>query len=124
MKRVLAVLLLGPALVVAAASAASAQTQGSTELRTTAVPGEMDLFVAPSPGARDVTRPREADFYREDIRVRHEPGFIEPLTTRPKTGPIKKVGLSGWTAPPGRGDGIVQHETSGWFSFGLSIVWE
>ena len=65
-----------------------------------------------------------ADFYREDIRVRHEPGFVEPLTGRPASGPIKKVGLSGWTSPPGRGDGVAQHETSGWFGFGLSVIWE
>ena len=123
MRKVLAPLVLGTALLVMGIPAWG-QTPGSTELRTTTVPGEMDLFVAPSPGASYVTRPREADFYREDIRVRHEPGFIEPLTTRPATGPVKKIGLSGWTAPPGRGDGIVQHETNGWFSFGLSIVWE
>ena len=81
-------------------------------------------IIAPSPGSRDVTRPRESDFYPEDVRVRHEPGFVEPLTVRPKTGPVKKVGVSGWTAPPGRGDGIVQREINGWFGFGISVIWE
>ena len=108
------------------ALAGPASAQANLDVKTSTPPGdprELEI-VAPSPGARDVSRPREADFYREDIRVRHEPGFVEPLTARPASGPIKKVGLSGWTAPPGRGDGVAQHETSGWFGFGLSIIWE
>ena len=112
--------------LLALALAGPASAQANLDVKTSTPPGdprELEI-VAPSPGARDVSRPREADFYREDIRVRHEPGFVEPLTTRPASGPIKKVGLSGWTAPPGRGDGVAQHETSGWFGFGLSIVWE
>ena len=106
--------------------AGPASAQANLDVKTSTPPGdprELEI-IAPSPGARDVNRPREADFYREDIRVRHEPGFVEPLTARPASGPIKKVGLSGWTAPPGRGDGVAQHETSGWFGFGLSIIWE
>ena len=108
------------------ALAGPASAQAKLDVKTSTPPGdprELEI-VAPSPGAREVNRPREADFYREDIRVRHEPGFVEPLTARPASGPIKKVGLSGWTAPPGRGDGVAQHETSGWFGFGLSIIWE
>ncbi|OGK79274.1 MAG: hypothetical protein A2X52_16170 [Candidatus Rokubacteria bacterium GWC2_70_16] len=81
-------------------------------------------ILAPGPAVRGATRPREAEFYREDVRVRHEPAFIEPLTATPASGPFKKLGLSAWTAPAGRGDGIVQHETSGWFGLGLSLVWE
>jgi hypothetical protein len=110
----------------ALALAGPAWAQASLDVKASAAPAdprELEI-VAPSPGAREVNRPREADFYKEDIRVRHEPGFVEPLTTRPASGPIKKVGLSGWTAPPGRGDGVAQHETSGWFGFGLSIIWE
>jgi hypothetical protein len=112
--------------LLAQALAGPAWAQASLDVKAStppADPRELEI-VAPSPGAREVNRPREADFYKEDIRVRHEPGFVEPLTTRPASGPIKKVGLSGWTAPPGRGDGVAQHETSGWFGFGLSIIWE
>jgi hypothetical protein len=109
-------------LALAAVSPAVAQT--GVEVSTSADPkGGIEIF-APAPGARDATRPREADFYREDIRVRHEPGYIKPLTATPKSGPIKKIGLSGWTAPPGRGDGSIQHENNGWFGFGLSLTWE
>src|SRR5262245_39339978 len=76
---------------------AVAQTSLDVKTAPPADPRELEI-VAPSAGARDVTRPREADFYREDIRVRHEPGFVEPLTTRPASGPVKTIGLSGWTA--------------------------
>ena len=110
---------------VGAQGAATKGTPATVEVKSSPPgdPRELEI-VAPSRGAREVSRPREADFYKEDIRVRHEPGFVEPLTVRPATGPVRKVGLSGWTAPPGRGDGIVQHEVNGWFGFGLSIVWE
>jgi len=110
-------------LVGMAGGPALAQSRVEVSASSPGDPRELEL-VSPAPGAREVSRPREADFYREDIRVRHDPGFVEPLTTRPKSGPIKKIGLSGWTAPPGRGDGIVQQDISGWFGFGLSIVWE
>src|ERR1700731_2002569 len=51
----------------------------------------------PSPATREATRPREADFYGEDVRVRHEPAFIEPFGGETSGG--AKYGLSGWTAP-------------------------
>src|ERR1700730_7182578 len=50
-----------------------------------------------SPATREATRPREADFYGEDVRVRHEPAFIEPFVGETSGG--AKYGLSGWTAP-------------------------
>lgn len=105
------------------ATAAGAQT--SMQVKTDS-PGDPLELISPSPGARDVSVPRETEFYPnpQDIRVRHDPGFVEPLTARPASGPIKKVGLSGWTAPPGRGDGSAQHENSGWFGFGISFTWE
>jgi hypothetical protein len=56
--------------------------------------------------------------------VRHEPAFVQGLSTAPASGPIKRLGVSGWTSPPGRGDGILAHETSGWFGFGFSLIWE
>lgn len=75
---------------------------------------------------REATHPRESDFYREDAKVRHEPAFVEPMTTRPPAGRVKKIGLSGWTAPPGRGalPQVLQQEFSGWFGIGISAVWE
>jgi hypothetical protein len=85
---------------------------------------EQFAVIAP-PSAREVTRARESEFYPgEDIRVRHEPAFVRGFSAAPPSGPIKRFGLSGWTSPPGRGDGILAHEVSGWFGFGFSIIWE
>lgn len=89
-------------------------------------PAEEGLaIIAPPPAVRESTRVRESEFYPgEDIRVRHEPAFIQGLSRAPAKGPIKRYGLSGWTSPPGRGDGQMAHENNGWFSFGFSFVWE
>jgi hypothetical protein len=81
-------------------------------------------IIAPAPSVRESTRVRESEFYPgEDVRVRHEPAFIQGLSTAPAKGPIKRSGLSGWTSPPGRGDSQGVQE-NGWFSFGFSFVWE
>ena len=93
---------------------------------STQQPAEEGLaIIAPPPAVRESTRVRESEFYPgEDIRVRHEPAFIQGLSGAPAKGPIKRYGLSGWTSPPGRGDGQMAHENNGWFSFGFSFVWE
>lgn len=74
----------------------------------------------------EITRPHEADFRPDNIRTRHDPAFIAPFTTTVRTGPTTavRVGLSGWTAPPGRGDLIMARENSGWFALGFTIVWD
>lgn len=81
-------------------------------------------FIAPS-WSREVTRPREADFRPDNIRVQHDPAFLVPFSIASQTRPDSAVryGLSGWAAPPGRGDHLVSRENSGWFALGLSIVW-
>src|SRR5260370_21523995 len=77
----------------------SALAQSPIEIRATA-PEKPQQFriVEPSEATRESTRPREADFYRQDVRVRHEPAFIEPFVGQTQGG--TKYGLSGWTAPP------------------------
>ncbi len=74
----------------------------------------------------EVTRPREDDFRPDDVRVRYDPAFIAPLTKTVRTGPRSgmRYGLSGWTAPPGHGDGIVARERPGWFALGFTFVWD
>ena len=68
---------------------------------------------------------RESEFYPgEDIRVRHEPAFIQRPQHGAGHGADQAHGLSGWTSPPGRGDGQIAHEVNGWFWFGFSFVWE
>jgi hypothetical protein len=104
------------------AGLASAQPEAAPSALATIQ--EEFAIIAP-PSAREATRARESEFYPgEDIRVRHEPAFVRGLSRAPSSGPIKRFGASGWTSPPGRGDGIIAHEVSGWFGFGFSFVWE
>jgi hypothetical protein len=88
-------------------------------------PAEEGLaIIAPAPSVRESTRVRESEFYPgEDVRVRHEPAFIQGLSKAPAKGPIRRYGLSGWTSPSGLGDSQAVQE-NGWFSLGFSIVWE
>ena len=77
--------------------ATAAMAQSSVEMQSAPSPQPHFEIVPPPPAAREATKPPEADFYREDIRVRHEPAFIEPFVGRTRAG--NQFGLSGWTAP-------------------------
>lgn len=75
----------------------------------------------------EVSRPREQDFYPDQIRLRHDPAFITPFSATVRTGPKTAVrfGLSGWTAPQGRGEvRFAAREIPGWLAFGFSFVWD
>ncbi len=82
-------------------------------------------FVSPGQPP-EISRPREADFRSDNIRTRHDPAFITPFTTAIRTGPdtAVRIGLSGWTAPPGRDSFLMSRENSGWFALGVTIVWD
>jgi hypothetical protein len=100
--------------------------QGPIEIRATA-PEKPQQFriVEPSEATRQSTRPREADFYREDVRVRHEPAFIEPFVGQTQGG--TKYGLSGWTSPTTPVGSYVSQEPwarSGWPALGFTVVWD
>ena len=102
-----------------------AHAQSQVEIET--APGQMPrLEIGPQgPATREATRPREADFYRDDIRVRHEPAFIEPFVTKTKSG--RDVGLSGWTAPAVPVGSLASQgygQNNGWFSLGITFVWD
>ena len=119
MRRVAAVALL-TSLLAAGVTPAQAQQQPAAPAPQ---PDQNFTIIVPK-SAREATRAREQEFYPgEDIRVRHEPAFIGGMSGT-SAGPIKRYGVSGWTSPPGRGDGIMTHETSGWFGFGFSFTWE
>jgi hypothetical protein len=106
--------------------AATASAQSPVEIEATAPEKPPQVrIVEPTPATREATRPREADFYREDVRVRHEPAFIEPFVGQTQGG--TKYGLSGWTAPTTPVGSLVSQEPwarSGWFALGLSIIWD
>jgi hypothetical protein len=114
---------LGLVLAVVLGSTLRAEAQVEVKATTTTTGTRQFEVVAPGP-PRDATRPREADFYREDVRVRHEPAFIEPLSSRTPGARIKKTGVSGWTAPPGLGAGAIEREEGGWFALGITFVWD
>lgn len=69
-----------------------------------------------------VTRPTDADFYREAPLVQYDPAFIEPFATVTQTG---RVGLSGWTAPQLVGAPTLsgRREVNGWLAIGFSVTW-
>ena len=82
-------------------------------------------IVEPGPATREVTRPREADFYGSDVRVRHEPAFIVPFVGQTQGG--TKYGLSGWTSPSTPvGSYVAQSPwgSSGTPALGISVVWD
>ena len=108
-----------------AASPAIAQTPVEIQASAPEKPPQIRI-VEPTPATRDATRPREADFYGTDVRVRHQPAFIEPFVGQTQGG--TKYGLSGWTSPSTPVGSLVSQEpwarSPGWFSLGLTVVWD
>jgi hypothetical protein len=98
--------------------------QGKVEVRSTPDgQGRQFEVVVPRQVPGEAATP-DSKFYPQDHQVPYEPGFIEPLTGRPESGRIKKIGAAGWTAPPGRGYGGDQNFSVGWFSMGVGFTWE
>lgn len=112
--------------LLAAMLSSPAAAQSPIEIRASAPEKPQQLrIVEPSEATRESTRPREADFYREDVRVRHEPAFIEPFVGQ--TGGGTKYGLSGWTSPTTPVGSYVSQEPwarSGWPALGFTVVWD
>ena len=109
---------------VAGAVPAHAQSPVEVEAPAPEKPGLVRIVVPP-PATREATRPREADFYGEDVRVRHQPAFIEPFVGETQGG--TKYGLSGWTSPATPvGSWVAQGalDRSGAVSAGLTVIWD
>jgi hypothetical protein len=108
-----------------AVSPAIAQTPVEIQASAPEKPPQIRI-VEPTPATREATRPREADFYGTDVRVRHQPAFIEPFVGQTQGG--TKYGLSGWTSPSTPVGSLVSQEpwarSPGWFSLGLTVVWD
>jgi hypothetical protein len=117
--------LIGPTLL-AWMLAGPAAAQSQVEIRAAAPEKPQQLhIVEPSPATREASRPREADFYGSDVRVRHEPAFIEPFVGETQGG--TKYGLSGWTSPTTPVGSYVSQEPwarGGWFALGITVVWD
>lgn len=127
MKSILSVALLALAASVALFPVAPAWAQEG-KIEIVAPPPERVIppeLVSPGQPPQ-MTRPREADFRSDNIRSRHDPAFITPLTTTTRTGPntAVRIGFSGWTAPPGKDNAVVAREHSGLFALGITIIWD
>jgi hypothetical protein len=110
--------------LIAAMLAGPAMAQGKVEFRS--MPngqGREFEVVVPRPTPAEAPTP-DAKFFPQDHQVPYEPGFIAPLTVRPRAGPIKRIGAAGWTSPPSRGYGGDQNFAVGSFSMGIGIIWE
>lgn len=104
---------------------AEAQRELEVTLPTTAQPPAPELAIRREPS--EATRSREQEFYPDDIRSRHDPVFIAPLSTTIQTGPktAVRVGFAGWISPAGRGNLQVHREVAGGvLSFGLGVAWD
>lgn len=125
MKLSVALMVFGGLSWLGAVSTAIAQTPVEIQASAPEKPPQIRI-VEPTPATREATRPREADFYGTDVRVRHQPAFIEPFIGQTQGG--TKYGLSGWTSPSTPVGSLVSQEpwarSPGWFSLGLTVVWD
>jgi hypothetical protein len=124
MKLLIAVVVVGGLSWFGAASTALAQPPVEIRASAPEKPPQITI-VEPTPATREATRPREADFYGTDVRVRHQPAFIEPFVGETQGG--TKYGLSGWTSPSTPVGSLVSQEPwarTGWPALGFTVVWD
>jgi hypothetical protein len=125
MKLPVALMILGGLSWLGAVSPAIAQSPVEIQASAPEKPPQIRI-VEPTQATREATRPREADFYGTDVRVRHQPAFIDPFVGQTQGG--TKYGLSGWTSPSTPVGSLVSQEpwarSPGWFSLGLTVVWD
>ena len=110
------------AMVLSLSAAAVAVAQSGVEVEATApAPPKFEIIRPEVPGS-EITRPRDADIYRGDPVINHDPAFIEPFTTETETG---RMGLAGWGSPVGvvTTDAPAGMRQPGWLSFGFAITW-
>ena len=108
-------------------SPAWAQGRGPVELRSLVPEPFRGLeIVVPGPSVRELTRPRDLDFYGEDQRVPYNPAFIEPMTTTTPSGEVK-IGVSAYTVPQtpvGPLSGTNPWVNMGSLSLGITVIWD
>jgi len=82
-------------------------------------------IVIPPGDHGQATRPSDADYYTDPPKVRHEPAFIGPLSSKREGSEASgRVGIAGWTAPSTpAGPAQISREVSGWFAFGFAFEW-
>ena len=120
MRHVMASLLVGGVLIIAAPAAAQVEIEARPE------PAAPEARVVPPPLHYETTRPPDTDFYPEGTRTQHDPTFITPFAGQYQTQTGSgRYGLSGWTAPvPPLGPRTMFRELTGYLAFGLSVTWD
>jgi hypothetical protein len=109
-----------------AAPALAQQTPPGVQIETQPEAPPERAKIVPPGLHYETTRPPDANDYPVDIRVEHDPAFIEPFTVKTEgTSSSGQYGLSGWTSPntPVGPSVLGYREISGWFGLGFSIVW-
>ncbi len=110
-----------------AAPVSAQQAPPGVQIETTPQPESERRAKVVAPGLHyETTRPPDAGNYPYDVRVEHDPAFIEPFTVKTEgTSSSGQFGLSGWTSPntPVGPSVIGYREVSGWFGLGFSMVW-
>ena len=111
-----------------AAPVSAQQAPSGVQIETTPQPkGERPAAVVPSPLHYETTRAPDTGKYSTDVRVEHDPAFIEPFAGRYETtSGSGRFGLSGWTAPnpPVGSPDSGWRDVSGWFALGFSVTWD
>ncbi len=81
-------------------------------------------LVIPPGDHGQATRPSDADHYPSPPRVRYEPAFIGPLSSK-KPESSGRTGIAGWISPGSpTGASQLTRESSGWFAFGFAFEWD
>ncbi len=83
-------------------------------------------IVVPPGDHYQMTRPSDADYYRQPPRVRYDPTFVGPLSAKRQTPTTTgRLGVAGWTSPNTPVGPMANHqrEVAGWFAFGLAFEW-
>jgi hypothetical protein len=113
-------------LVLVATSAAAQQPPPGVQIETTPPPTGEQLAVVPPPLHYETTRAPDTGRYPADVRVEHDPAFIEPFTATFDNGASSgQYGLAGWTSPntPVGPSVVAYREVPGYIGFGFSFMW-
>ena len=86
----------------------------------------LEPVVIPPGDHGQATRPSDADYYPQPPKVRHDPAFIGPLSSKIQTPTSTgRAGVSGWTAPntPVGAAQTGWRDVNGWFALGFTFEW-
>jgi hypothetical protein len=118
-------MMLGALLGLALLSAAPAHAQ-QVDIAVPAPEPKREPLIIPPGDHEQATRPSDADYYANPPRVRHDPAFIGPASSKTETPTgTGRAGVAGWTSPnPPVGPAQTGwRDVTGYFAFGIAIEW-